>query len=182
MKGNRFRDDLFFRLAVFELEVPLLRDRGDTDILLLARTFLSQLADDEDTDPPRISSGAQKALTVYDWPGNVRELHNAIHRSYVLCDGKRVDVKDLPPRLVSNPAGFERLNTQRTAAPGIDDSVDIRPQEAGALLPEISLEAIERRSIEEALVKNRWNLSAVGRQLGIGRTTLYRKLKKYGLK
>ena len=182
VQANRFRDDLFFRLAVLELEVPLLRERGATDILLLARTFLSQLAEQEKIEPPRISSAAQQALTTYEWPGNVRELHNAIHRAYVLCDGDRVDVKDLPPRLVSEPGGFERFNTREISQPKAEESHEIVTPENACLLPEISLEAMERRAIEEALVKNRWNLSAVGRQLGIGRTTLYRKLKKFGLK
>lgn len=181
VRNHRFREDLFFRLAVFELEVPPLRQRSAVDILLLARTFLSRLASEHGTPVPKVSTAAQQALTGYDWPGNVRELQNAIHRAYVLCEDRILELEDLPPRLLPKPAVvLEPSNVGFSNLAGHAPS-GFQRSETGRL-PAVSLDILERRAIEEALDRNRWNLSAVGRQLGIGRTTLYRKLKKYGLK
>ncbi len=160
--------------------MPPLRERSAVDILLLARTFLSRLAHEHGTPVPKVSSAAQQALTSYDWPGNVRELQNAVHRAYVLCEDRILELEDLPPRLFPKPAASLQPSSLGVGLAG-QSSSPFQRSETGRL-PAVSLDVLERRAIEEALDRNRWNLSAVGRQLGIGRTTLYRKLKKYGLK
>ena len=182
VREGRFREDLFFRLAVFELDVPPLRDRGEHDILLLAQTFLANLAG-EDEVVPEMAPKARAALAGYSWPGNVRELQNAIHRAFVLCESGLLDVDDLPRRVQPETTVVVPITqVEGSPAAAAADGATELPEAALGRLPNISLEQLERRAIEESLERNRWNLSAVGRQLGVGRTTLYRKLKKFGLK
>ncbi|HMX27792.1 MAG TPA: sigma-54 dependent transcriptional regulator, partial [Blastocatellia bacterium] len=96
VKAGRFREDLFFRLAVFELDVPPLRERGG-DITLLAQHFLKEYA--AGSDPKRLSAAAAQTLERYNWPGNVRELQNYMHRASVTASGELVEVNDLPTRV-----------------------------------------------------------------------------------
>lgn len=169
-RQGRFREDLYFRLAVFELAVPPLRER-DGDIPLLARKFIEEFATKPSEQGLGVSREAWELLLAHTWPGNVRELQSAIQRALLLVSGETITPNDLPPTLSAGRALATNFklepvrNSQEEGKSGVQ-----------------SLEEIERRAIEEALARTNGNLTDVVRQLGIGRTTLYRKLKKYGLR
>jgi two-component system response regulator HydG len=159
VKAGRFREDLFFRVAVFDIEVPPLRERRD-DIPPLARHFAQELAAAAARPPAELSPEACDALVRYDWPGNVRELRNTIERALVVCDGPMLRRRDLPPRI-------------QEAAGGGGEAV-AAPFDPG---PSLELAEIERCAIAEALRRTGDNHAAAAKLLGIGRATLYRKLK-----
>ncbi|MEM7048826.1 MAG: sigma-54 dependent transcriptional regulator [Acidobacteriota bacterium] len=162
VEADAFREDLYFRIAVFELAVPPLRER-EGDLPLLVERLLAKIA------PQRSLSCSPDTLALLaeqPWPGNVRELENALHHATVVCEDDLITPSDLPTRL-DRPAAVSR---PEPTAP------------AESIHEGLSLEEIERRAIQASLGANEGNLSEVCRQLGIGRTTLYRKLKKYGLR
>ncbi len=154
VRNSQFRQDLYFRLNVVQIKMPPLRERR-TDIPLLVNAFLEKFSDSKDS-PRTISEDAMIHLAAYDWPGNVRELENAIERAVALGSGPIVHVGDLPSNLQYGTA--EKL-----------------PQ-SGELL---SLKEQERRSIMRAMRESGGDKLAAARLLGIGKTTLYRKLKEY---
>ncbi len=169
--GGRFREDLFFRIAVFELELPALRERDD-DALLLAEHFLP--------DGLRLAAEARQVFLTYPWPGNVRELQNAIEHASVVATSGTVRAADLPRRIRSHPsvqpdahasvaAEGEAAGTETAAAHDLDPTT-LR-----------TLEELERAAIRAAIARTDGNLSEACRMLGIGRTTLYRKLERYGI-
>jgi two-component system response regulator HydG len=157
VRNGQFRQDLFFRLNVVQIKMPPLRERK-TDIPLLVNAFLEKFSDSKD-GPRTISEDAMVHLTAYDWPGNVRELENAIERAVALGSGPILHVGDLPSNLQYGTA--ERL-----------------PQ-SGELVP---LEEMERRAIFRAMRESGGDKMAAAKVLGIGKTTLYRKLKQYEIK
>ncbi len=171
--AGRFRADLYYRLAVFEVEVPPLRERGD-DIRLLAERFLLELADPSVDGPVSLSDAADQAMRQHSWPGNVRELQNAMHRALVLARGPYVEVSDLPTSLQERAPAEPELDAPRIPVPKA-------PVEAEHRQAILTLDEIERQAILDAIARTGGNLSEVVRQLGLGRTTLYRKLKKYGI-
>jgi DNA-binding NtrC family response regulator len=150
-KQGTFRADLFYRLNVVALRVPPLRERPE-DILILAQHFLEKFAVSMNRQVPDLTASAREMLETYPWPGNVRELENAIERAMVLSRGPRIDASDLPL------------------------------QKEGPVLPaSASLEEVEKVHIERVVNDSRWNLSRAARILDIDRSTLYAKLKRYGL-
>src|SRR5580658_7810857 len=154
IKSGNFRQDLYFRLNVVQIKLPALRERK-SDIPLLVTSFLDKFCDPQ--QPARtISEDAMRRLIAYDWPGNVRELENAIERAMALGSGPILHVGDLPSNL--QHASGDRL-------PQNDE-----------LLP---LEELERRAILRAVREAGGDKFAAARLLGIGKTTLYRKLKEY---
>lgn len=166
VEAGRFRQDLYFRLAVIELDVPPLRIRGD-DILLLTRTFLADLARRHQRRPPRLAPEVIERIEQYGWPGNVRELRNAMERVVVLA-GDDVTIEDLPARM--RPA---------------------LPQQAQALAPPaaptdpfagLTMAQIERQAIAAALERHKGNAKAAAAALDMPRTTFYRRLSQYGLR
>jgi DNA-binding NtrC family response regulator len=154
VRQGQFRQDLFFRLNVVQIKLPPLRERK-TDILLLVNSFLEKFAESHG-GMRTISEDAMARLVAYDWPGNVRELENAIERAVALGSGPILHVADLPSNLQYGTG--ERM-----------------PQ-SDELLP---LEELERRAILRALREAGGDKLAAARLLGIGKTTLYRKLKQY---
>jgi two-component system response regulator HydG len=154
VRQGQFRQDLFFRLNVVQIKVPPLRERK-SDIPILVNSFLEKFCDSKG-DMRTISEDAMARLLAYDWPGNVRELENAIERAVALGSGPLLHMGDLPSNLQYG-AG-DRM-------PQIDE-----------LLP---LEELERRAILRALQEAGGDKLAAARLLGIGKTTLYRKLKQY---
>src|SRR5690348_1686110 len=157
VRNGQFRQDLFFRLNVVQIKMPPLRERK-TDIPLLVNAFLEKFSDSKD-GPRTISEDAMVHLTAYDWPGNVRELENAIERAVALGSGPILHVGDLPSNLQYGTA--EKL-----------------PQ-SGELVP---LDEMERRAIFRAMRESGGDKMAAAKVLGIGKTTLYRKLKQYEIK
>jgi len=156
VKAGTFRQDLYFRLNVVQVKLPPLRDRK-RDIPLLVTSFLEKFSG-PDASPRVISEDAMQRLIAYDWPGNVRELENAIERAVALGSGPFVHVADLPSNL---------------QYPTTD-----RIPEKDELLP---LEELERRAILRMLRETGGDKLAAARMLGIGKTTLYRKLKQYNV-
>jgi two-component system response regulator HydG len=158
IRGNTFRQDLYFRLNVVSIKLPPLRERK-SDIPLLVNFFLEKFSEPERAFRG-ISEDAMRRLMAYDWPGNVRELENAIARAMALGSGPILHVGDLPSNL---QYGAPASTLER--APSTDE-----------LLP---LEELERRAIFRALRETSGDKLAAARLLGIGKTTLYRKLKQY---
>src|SRR5258707_297757 len=155
IRTGGFRQDLYFRLNVVQIKLPPLRERK-ADIPLLANTFLEKFS-----DPARpihsISEDAMRRIMGYDWPGNIRELENAIERAVALGSGPILHVGDLPSNL-QYTSSAEKLSD-------VDE-----------LVP---LDTLERRAIFRALRETSGDKLAAARLLGIGKTTLYRKLKQY---
>jgi len=154
IRTGAFRQDLYFRLNVVQIKLPSLRERK-SDIQLLVTSFLEKFSDPHES-PRTISDDAMRRLIAYDWPGNVRELENAIERAVAMGTGPIVHVGDLPSNL--HYPSSER-------APDKDE-----------LLP---MEELERRAILRTLRETGGDKLAAARMLGIGKTTLYRKLKQY---
>src|ERR1700730_5920243 len=156
IKAGAFRQDLYFRLNVVQIKLPALRERK-SDIPLLVMAFLEKFSSSQQTSRT-ISEDAMRKLIAYDWPGNVRELENAIERAVALGSGPILHVGDLPSNLQY-------------------PTTDHLP-ERNELLP---LEELERRAILHTLRQTAGDKLAAARILGIGKTTLYRKLKQYHL-
>jgi len=154
IKNNTFRQDLYFRLNVVQVKLPPLRERK-SDIPLLTTSFLEKFSRHDET-MRELTEEAMRRLMAYDWPGNVRELENTIERAVALGSGPFLTVNDLPTTL-------QYPTTER--APGKEE-----------LLP---LDEMERRAILCTLRQTGGDKQAAARMLGIGKTTLYRKLKQY---
>ncbi len=157
-----FRQDLYYRLVVFPIHLPPLRDRRE-DIPALVEHFLAKYATDAGKKVTRVEPKAMECLVQYGWPGNVRELENVIHRSLLASAGLVLDQVDLPTGLTPGA----RVDEQ-TAAAAVGDLVN--------------LSELEKNAIRAALDRFGDNLSDAARQLGIGRSTLYRKIEQYGLR
>jgi two-component system, NtrC family, response regulator len=153
---GRFREDLYYRLCVVTIAVPALRER-DSDITLLARTFLTKFAEKEQKPLKGFTPQAVEALTAYTWPGNVRELENRIKRAVVMAEGKYVTPANL--ELNDPSSAEEELSTLRAMRDGR-----------------------EKDLVRLAMEKAQWNVSRAASELGISRPTLYQLLTRYGLK
>jgi DNA-binding NtrC family response regulator len=179
--AGRFREDLFHRLNVVQIELPPLRERRE-DIGLLASYFLERMAKRAGRDGLAFAPEARALLERYDYPGNVRELENAIEHAVAVGEGKRIRAADLPvafraPRLTAGSgasvgAGAAASGAASAGAPaaGPDRRRDTW-----------SLADVEKEHIERVLGLHRGNATAAAKQLGISRTTLWRKLRQYGL-
>ncbi|MGE3773014.1 MAG: sigma-54-dependent Fis family transcriptional regulator [Gammaproteobacteria bacterium] len=158
--AGRFRDDLFYRLRVPSLRVPSLRERL-SDLPLLVERFVAELHARHGLGRKRVAPALLALFETQTWPGNVRELQGVIESMYVLAEGDELSVADLPD-------GF--LQATAIAAADEDDA-----------LPPGSISRMTRAAIEAELAAHGDNLSEVARRLGISRSTLYRKIKRYGL-
>jgi DNA-binding NtrC family response regulator len=158
--GGRFRQDLFYRVNVINIELPALRERI-SDIPLLARHFLEQVCQDAGKTVRGFADEAMAALQGYRWPGNVRELQNVIERAVLLGKRDVIGLEDLPPGLAA-------------AGP-----IPVEP--VGNRTLKQALEAPERQIILDVLEAHDWNRHATAEALGINRTTLYKKMKRLGL-
>jgi DNA-binding NtrC family response regulator len=177
---GHFREDLYFRLAVFELEVPPLRARGE-DVILLAEMFMQS-----STTPVTLAREARDALLAWRWPGNVRELQNAVQRAMVVCSNGVIHLADLPRRVqgIAEPIAAP-IEPPPPSAPRPAPSAPTAAAASAdpAVVPgDGSLRGMEKTMLEQAHKRTGGNVTEVVRQLGIGRTTVYRKLKKYGLR
>jgi len=167
---GRFREDLYYRLAVFEIRIPPLRERPE-DVLPLAEAFLEDLGQTMGRPAAGISRDAREWLLAYPWPGNVRELRNAIERAILLCDGGLITRDHLP-------APSARLRPGLAApAPAAEEPSAATPSEPAGL----DLDSTERALIERALAEARGNKSKAARLLGLSRAQLYTRLEKHGI-
>ncbi|PLX35901.1 MAG: sigma-54-dependent Fis family transcriptional regulator [Hyphomicrobiales bacterium] len=197
VKEGSFREDLYYRLNVFPVWIPPLRDRRE-DIPELARHFITRFAAEEGKRQiTAISPSAVAMLQAYDWPGNIRQLENAIFRAVVLCDGATLTVDEFPQiaQQVGTPPEIDTGAGDAAAAPATTPARDTAPAIAayngdapfgflraldddGHVRP---LDLVEADMIRLALDHYRGRMAEVARRLGIGRSTLYRKVSDYGL-
>jgi DNA-binding NtrC family response regulator len=205
VKAGRFREDLYYRLCVFPISVPPLRERTE-DIPHLIRHFLLRFSAEEGKRVRGLSAPALATLTGFSWPGNVRQLENAIFRAVVLADGDEIGIDEFPqiaalfadqaaaetplvPRLDADigadaagdgPEGL-RIHSESLLA----GRKDLTPGAAIALLDPagevVPLETLEAAAIRFAIGHYRGQMSEVARKLRIGRSTLYRKIEQLGL-
>ncbi|WP_136254296.1 sigma-54-dependent Fis family transcriptional regulator [Onishia niordana] len=157
---GRFREDLFYRLNGASLRLPPLRERADQDFLI--RRLFDELQAERGGTRARLRGDAMSALLAYPWPGNIRELHNALRYALATCEGGEVVVGDLP----------EECTSGHLAHPAA------RPAEP---LAGYSSMARGKDPLREALSQHRWNISAVARELGLSRPTIYRRMKRLGI-
>ena len=192
VKRGEFREDLYYRLNVFPITLPPLRQRRE-DIADLARGFLARFSAEEGKKLRGISAEALSLLAGYDWPGNVRQLENTMFRAVVLADADELGVAEFPQiaaqmegydvRIPPAPAPLARTELQSEAPPRIIQ-MPVRDPNALDLVAGSdmrTLDELEREIIKFALAHYRGHMSEISRKLGIGRSTLYRKLKDYGL-
>lgn len=170
--SGQFRQDLYYRINVVTIELPPLRDRL-TDVPVLAEHFLEKQNRAAGRQIIGFAPDAMAALQRYAWPGNVRELENTVERAVVLCRGPKIGVEDLPPRILENRPLHLSLRLARH-----DDAAGAPWQ--GETLAQ-ALESQERRIILAALSANNWNRNRTAAQLGINRTTLYKKIRAFRL-
>ena len=168
VKAGRFREDLFFRLVVFPLRMPPLRERAE-DIPLLVGHFLAQLQEDVGGELLRISEEALAALQKHGWPGNVRELKNVVHRAMLVADEPQIELRHLPAEIQAYMLPDVPPTTARAVEPGV---------EAEPVLP---LRELEHRALRQALRKTNGNISQAAKLLQIGRATLYRRIQELNL-
>ncbi len=189
VKRGIFREDLYYRLNVFPITVPALRVRRE-DIADLARRFMARFAAEERKPLRGIGAEALALLHSYPWPGNVRQLENAMFRAVVLADGDELTVAEFP-QIAAQVAGFDvrippaPASLVRATRPEREVvRVEVRDPNVLPLLDGAGnlrqLDHLEAETIKFALAYYRGQMSAVARKLGIGRSTLYRKMKEYG--
>ena len=166
---GQFREDLYYRLDVFAIRLPALRERRD-DILPLCDAFLVEIGRGLGRPPAGVSREARQVLVDHGWPGNVRELRNIVERAAILCDGGLITTDHLtsiaapPPQPAA--AGFAAVPAAAPAPP---------------VAPAGDLQSVERTMIEQALAAARFNKSKAARALGLTRHQLYLRMRKYGL-
>jgi DNA-binding NtrC family response regulator len=204
VKDGKFREDLYYRLNVFPIFVPPLRERLE-DVPELARHFAQRFAAEEGKRISGFTDNAMRLLQAYAWPGNVRQLENAVFRAVVLADGPELTVAEFPqiaahvdgfeaeipaaPTMLQKPSAYTGpalLGAENT----VPQTIELRSSVNGSSLGipamaedgEIrSLEAIEADMIRLALGRYRGHMTEVAKRLNIGRSTLYRKMQEYGL-
>jgi transcriptional regulator with PAS, ATPase and Fis domain len=155
VERRTFREDLFYRLNVFDIHVPALRERSD-DILVLSAAFLEEIAERFEQPAAELTKDAREALLRHGWPGNVRELRNALERAAIVCENGFIGASDL--------ALVGRVETPQTQTPSISNLRDL-----------------ERETIVKVLRDTRGNKASAATRLGLTRTQLYSRLHKYGL-
>ena len=155
VENHGFREDLYYRLQVFEIHLPALRDRPE-DVLPLAEAFLAEIGRAFGRPPAVLSRGARERLLEYAWPGNARELRNTLERAAILSEGGLIEARHLSLAGPRTPSALAR----GTAA---------------------ELKAIERAMVEKAMLAARFNKSDAARALGLSRKQLYGRLRRFGL-
>jgi DNA-binding NtrC family response regulator len=193
VKRGRFREDLFYRLNVFPITIPPLRARA-ADVPDLARRFLARFCAEEGKRVRAIAADAYALLCAYDWPGNVRQLENAMFRAVVLADGDELTVTEFP-QIAAQVEGFE-VRIPAAPPPAAETPA---PVPAGAEGPRFEprdphilrlideggdvrkIDDIEAEAIRFAFAHYHGQMSQIARKLGIGRSTLYRKMKEIGI-
>ena len=167
---RRFREDLYYRLAVFRVHLPPLRERGD-DVMLLGEQFVRGLGAKAGKGELGLSGAAREVLLTHRWPGNIRELQNAVERALIISDGGLITADQLGIT-VKRDVATEPATRAVGSEPGV----------AAATSPVVeSLADLERRTIVDALARSNGNKSRAAAALGLSRTQLYTRLKRFGL-
>jgi DNA-binding NtrC family response regulator len=192
-REGRFREDLYYRLNVFPVAIPPLRERRE-DIPALTQYFVTRFAAEENKQVSGITAEALELLNNYSWPGNVRQLENTVFRAVVLCDADALDVADFPQ--IANAMGVVPRERSQGSPVAVSDGAIAAPRTVPAATRSApaftigaadetghmrKLEELETEIIRMAISRYNGRMSEVARRLGIGRSTLYRKLKDLGL-
>ncbi len=167
VQEGRFREDLYFRLQVFPVRLPPLRERRE-DILPLTEHLLHRVGAPQLT----LDAGAEKALVAYDWPGNVRELLNVLRRAALFAEGDTLDGKLIGRMIAASVFGHSGATSQRPGMAAVSAAAEESPK---------SLAEVERAHIESTLERLEGNITKAAVALGIDRRTLQRKLRSYGI-
>ena len=176
IEDGKFRRDLYYRLSVFPITLPPLRERRE-DIHTLVIHFLELYKQKTGRFVSGISKEALQALIAYDWQGNVRELENTIERAVIIASGRQIEIADLPQAISKIAYDFRaNLKDERIQASRVGDSISINVE-----IP-TKMDEIEKQAIEATLDYTEGEKAKAARLLGIGRKTLYRKLELYGKK
>ncbi len=174
VRDGRFREDLYYRINVVNVELPPLRQRGG-DIPLLVTHFLEKYCRETGKLVTDLGDEAMRAMRSYRWPGNVRELENAVERAVVLSPRPIIEIDALPETVrYQKPDGSPGFRERRRDPGGASAPWDGKPLREALLEP-------EKRILLEALQANDWNRQQTAEQLEINRTTLYKKIKQFGL-
>ncbi|WP_319763510.1 sigma-54 dependent transcriptional regulator [Maridesulfovibrio sp.] len=169
IKNGNFREDLYYRLKVFPLEVPPLRDRSG-DISMLIDEFVNRLTRQHGFKPLTFTDQALNILTHYSWPGNVRELKNFVERMLIIFGGKEVGADKLPPEIANGPRNEKAATDQEQSSLSLPEGeVDFKKARA----------EFEARFLEAKLREYSGNVSKLAEAVGLERSSLYRKLKAY---
>lgn len=185
---GRFREDLFYRLKVFPIQVPPLRDRRE-DIPLLVNHFIDKGNKRESKNIEELSRNAMERVMEYHWPGNVRELENAMEHAFVLCRSRQIDVQDLPVEIRESSCyvneyhpsrpfqNIQTLHYERDA---------IQPMMRGGQIsqtrrPGIPVQRLSRGYLMQLLHESNWNKAEVGRRIGKSRTSVWKYMKKWDI-
>jgi two-component system, NtrC family, response regulator AtoC len=168
VENHRFREDLYYRLHVFEIRLPPLRERRE-DILSLSEEFLVEIGRAFGRPPAGISREARERLLQYDWPGNVRELRNTLERAAIVCEGGLINAEHLS------------LVGPRASALRVPEAAHAGEEPGTRYRTATDLMAIERGMVEKALEEARYNKSNAARALGLSRKQLYVRLRRFGL-
>ena len=176
---GQFREDLYYRLNVFAIRLPPLRDRQE-DVLALTQCFLDEFRRSFANPPSGLSRSARQRLLDYHWPGNVRELRNMLERAAILCDGGLITDEhlSLPTAQPATPPRADAVETSTSVA-----AARTIPSEAAAV-PDATagdLKSVERVMIERALQQARFNKSKAAKALGLTRHQLYIRMRRHGL-
>ncbi len=159
---KKFREDLYYRLNVISINIPTLRKRKD-DLPLLVKHFIGMYSKENHKKISDITAGAMEILTSHDWPGNIRELENILERAVILDMDGVIDTDDLPDILVRSTAQYAAAESANSAS--LKDA----------------LKEPEKVYILQIMKEVKWNKKKAAKKLGVNRTTLYNKLKKYNL-
>ncbi|MDC7225921.1 MAG: sigma-54-dependent Fis family transcriptional regulator [Spirochaetales bacterium] len=165
IKLKNFRNDLYYRLNVLQIVLPPLRERK-SDILLLATHFLKRFSKESGKYIDGFSSGAIDVINSYTWPGNIRELENTIERAVIICENELIETSALPPKIISNLPDTAHAGTV-PAEMGFGNSRSN------------GINEVELDYIKNLLSKHRGNLRSAAAEMGVARSTLYNKLRKY---
>ena len=165
VRDGIFREDLFYRLNVFPLRLPPLRERKE-DIPALVQHFLSKYSREIGKDVPHLSAEAVRQLIGYDWPGNVREIENVIHRGLIVCNGRV-----LKPEHIMIPSESDR-DVPKTLGELKKKKRDLKIK---------SVEYTEKQFLLLALERNNWNITKTAQEVGMQRTNLHALMKKHGI-
>lgn len=166
VENQLFREDLYYRLAVLQVLIPPLRERG-SDIVKLARVFIGKIAAKQHMDPPVLSDAAIFHLLKYQWPGNVRQLENAVLCAVTASSNGVIDPEDFPPEVLSPASHAHRMQS----IPGTQT----------ISVSDLSLKEVEKMAIMQALLQANHNVTSAAALLGMSKSTLYRKIKGYNL-
>ncbi len=169
IKEGRFREDLYFRLAVVVCKLPPLRERGD-DVILLAQDFLKRFGKQNGRENLSFDPQALKAIARHPWPGNVRELQNRVQRAVIMADNRRITCEDLE---IASASAAGEAGIPFNAGTRVDVS------QAGGLKE--ARETLERELVNQALERNDGNISAAAKELGVSRPTFYELMNKLGI-